>query len=238
MKKVYTLQFVGLADSGVGPRDPLQNPRGNHCLTSLGESSMGQHGGVGLGFARCPHVTLSANASGRATPSEAKVPGWEQLFQLDDDGSVYHCGTGLCVRQVECNGVPAYDLGQCAAPVKAKFNVWRSRAGRADVVTYQGVPLLGATGHCTACGPFLMRQVCHGRCDAEGNPPVGWTKNSTHATSPPEREITFFQPMPTQRPLCGTYVMPKTPSLWDGLAGEKLESWWYFNKYGDHPGYR
>ena len=31
-------------------------------------------------------------------------------YKLDDDGSLYHCGTGLCPRLVECDGVPVYSL--------------------------------------------------------------------------------------------------------------------------------
>merc|ERR1719387_2610999 len=64
MKKVYTLQYVGLDPDG-NVRDPLASP--TRCLTSLGESHADvRNGGVAVGFSKCPHA-LQKDSSGAPT---------------------------------------------------------------------------------------------------------------------------------------------------------------------------
>lgn len=253
MKKVYTLQFAGLADNGVGPRHPIEDPQANRCLTSLGPDGL-QPDSIGLGFSSCPHYG-GANSSGHPGTESVRKPSWEQLFQLDEDGTLYHCGTGLCLHLATCGASGedslVYDLGHCGDQHStARFHVERSRAGRSDLTIPLGSPLQAAAKSCDGsgvCGPYLLQQVCRGAAQGEGcglvppPPDPGWTNNGTHGPAQRTSQRSFLQPVPMAVSACNTNVAPHGGrAFWDEVVnGDTPDhvAWWYFHRYGDHPAY-
>lgn len=230
MKKVYTLQFVGLDSDGLEPRNPMA-PKANLCMVAVGEDQAGV-GGTGLSFDPCPHVMK--NDKFGIPKGEPKKPEVKMLFQFMDDGRVRHFQSGKCVRRIKCSvsnednseddALPSlYDLGDCSESNAVRFELWMSRANRADIAMPKGNPLNSLMLPCQMCGPYLMQQVCRGDCDS---PTLqhGWTKDQSQTIRPKtakSQERTFKQMAPYKHGLCGSFLK----------EDEEVASWWYFHKY-------
>lgn len=239
MKRVYTLQYAGIDEQTGHVADPLLSP--TRCLVSLGQDNVDtRHVGLGVGFSECPNA-VQLDKYGKPT-GKVKAPPWSQLFQLGLDGRFYHCGTGLCLRRVPCGSVHVYDLGDCESQGLAKFETWKAVANQADKLVRIGVPLAGAVGVCQTCGPFLLMQKCRGEGDCDRIPPppkTGWTKNCSHAPHDHRQsDPVHIQPGPLSTTACGTGLGedPAGPT-WGDPLGKGHRSFWYFHKYGEHPGY-
>lgn len=224
MKKVYTMQFVGIAANGKEPRSP-RSPEANRCLFTIGEDDI--PGGVGLSMKQCPSA-VTTDAKGKPT-GKTQDPIPAELFELYPDGRIRNVATGKCIRRTACNSdlVKIYDLGACDAENVAKFQIESSRSNRIDITQQEGFPLNGVRGSCESCGPFLLQQVCHGAC-GDDPAPTGWTKQRsayldnfdfTGKTGP----ISYRQMAPNMTPLCNSFIR----------SDDNVASWWYFNKYDD-----
>lgn len=227
--KGYTMQFVGLANNGIEPKDTMDN-RANHCMIAPGaRSSAGSGGGgIALEWGPCPHF-VQKDKFGVPT-GDAKKPTPTQLFQFTVDGKIRHVGSGRCLRRVQCGADPGpmgpkrpyvYDLGFCDEKAVVKVQVWEARANQAAKTMPLGNALNGVSGTCIACGPFLMQQVCKGKCD-EVEVTTGWTKSPAAYTIKKEsRDIGYLRFGPFNDGLCDSYVKDE----------DALGSWWYFHKY-------
>lgn len=223
MKKVYTLQFVGLANFRE-IRSPA-SPAANRCLFTIGEDDI--PGGVGLSMMQCPHFG-EFDAKGRPTGA-TKKPDPMQLFEFYPDGRIRNVLTGKCIRRVSCmsSEVKIFDLGACDAESASTFEIHSSRANRADLTQHVGVPLNGVRGGCEACGPFMLQQVCHGSC-GDDPAPTGWTKQ-------PSSYIDNYDPTGKSGPISYRQMAPNVQALCNSFIrdDEGSTSWWYFHKYDD-----
>lgn len=228
MKKVYTLQFVGINPNGIEPRDPMAR-ESNRCLTSIKEDTAL---GVGLSWSACPHYTETDKFG--IPMSETKQPKPEQLFQFMENGRIRHFQTGKCLRRVQCGGARKpkknnreppylYDLGDCVDMGVARYEMWSSRANRADIAMRSGSPVNGIVGACKMCGPYLLYQVCRGPCN-EPDPPDGWTRDTSQLIRKKKKSqepLTYKMMSPYYPGLCGSFMRDD----------EEIPSWWYFHKY-------
>lgn len=228
--KGYTMQFVGLANNGIEPRDSM-DVKANRCMVAGEPSESGGAtggGGIGLTWEGCPHF-VQKDQYGVPT-GDAKEPTKNQLYQFTLDGKVRHVGTGKCLRRTKCGidpgpmGPPlpyAYDLGFCDEKGTVRVQIWKSRARRADLTMPVGNALNAVEGTCKTCGPFKMMQVCKGPCDMV-EVTTGWTKQPSAYTVKKEAlEKGYLTFGPFKDGLCKSYVKDE-----EGLA-----SWWYFHKY-------
>lgn len=224
-QKGYVLQFVGLANNGVEPRDTM-DMNANHCMKAGGVDDTG--GGLALEWGACPHF-VQKDKYGVPT-GDAKKPEANQMFQFTIDGKVRHVGTGRCLRRVLCGADPGpmgpkrpyvYDLGYCDEKSVIKVQIWESRANQAALQQPLGNALNAVEGTCLACGPFMMKQVCKGPCD-QIEVSTGWTKQpSAYTLKKESQDRSYLRFGPFDDGLCKSFVKDE-----DALA-----SWWYFHKY-------
>lgn len=225
--KGYVLQFVGLANNGIEPRDPMDDKTKSRCLKAIGQDDI--EGGHGLSFGKCPHF-VQKNKFGVPTGDDSE-PKPDMLFQFTYEGRIRNVQTGKCIRRMKCGPDPGplmpnrpyiYDLGFCDEQSVAVFDTWGARANRADQFQPIGNPLNAVEGPCEACGPFKLCQHCKGSCDS----PVvttGWTKMPSAFLIPDKgtQKSVWLHPGPFVDGLCGSYLKDD----------EDTESWFYFHKY-------
>jgi hypothetical protein len=225
--KGYVLQFVGLANNGVEPRDTM-DMHANRCLSTGNESEAGEGGGTALVWGHCPHF-VQKDKYGVPT-GEAKKPTKNQLFQFTIDGKIRNVATGKCFRRVECGADTGpmgpkrphvYDMGFCDEKSVVRVQIWESRANQAALTQPLGNALNAVQGTCLACGPFLMQQVCKGPCDTI-EVTTGWTKlPSAYTIKKESQERSYLRFGPFTDGLCKSYVTDQAA----------MASWWYFHKY-------